>query len=273
MKKTYTGLFILLVSLAACQNRNTSNTTDLPGTALATDTLTYAYDSVKVSSKLVPAANTAATDTAKAVISYPVFEDTSLNDFIQGKVTTISKTDEKSEAKTYQEIVTAFINDFDTFKKQYKESAQIWFLDTRVEVLQQIPGYLPAKCTAFNYMGGAHPNTVHIYINYDLNKKQEILLDSLLVPDGIKELTAVAEKIFRKNEKLSPDASLKDTYFFENDVFKLPSNFTITKEGLKFLYNPYEIKAYVYGTTELLMPFSEIKTLLKPNPILSTVLN
>ncbi|WP_449436931.1 RsiV family protein [Pedobacter steynii] len=36
-----------------------------------------------------------------------------------------------------------------------------------------------------------------------------------------------------------------------------------------FLYNPYEIKAYVYGTTELVIPFSELKEIAKPNSLLS----
>ncbi|MNL65691.1 hypothetical protein D3C87_1900590 [compost metagenome] len=83
------------------------------------------------------------------------------------------------------------------------------------------------------------------------------------------KLTAVAEKIFRKNEKLSPTESLKDKYFFENDTFSLNQNFTITEKGLKFLYNPYEIKAYVYGTTELLIPFAELKDIAKPNSLLN----
>ncbi|MNV58716.1 hypothetical protein D3C71_1511030 [compost metagenome] len=108
-----------------------------------------------------------------------------------------------------------------------------------------------------------------VYWNLDPKTLNEISLESLIKEGSLPELTAIGERIFRKNEKLSPTASLKDNYFFEKDTFSLNSNFTITKEGLKFLYNPYEIKAYAYGSTELIIPFSELKAIAKPNTLLS----
>nr|WP_307866763.1 RsiV family protein [Pedobacter sp. ASV19] len=93
-------------------------------------------------------------------------------------------------------------------------------------------------------------------------------LDSLIKPGSLSALTATAEKIFRKNEKLTPKQSLADNYFFEKNTFSLPRNFTITGQGLKFLYNPYEIKPYAAGTTDLLVPFEQIKDILKHNPVL-----
>jgi len=49
---------------------------------------------------------------------------------------------------------------------------------------------------------------------------------------------------------------------------ELTRNFTITEQGLKFLYIPYEIKPFPAGTTELLIPFSDLKDLYLPNSIL-----
>ncbi|WP_285057564.1 DUF3298 and DUF4163 domain-containing protein [Pedobacter ginsengisoli] len=265
MRKT--GLFVLLISFMACQSEK--KTTDATDTTLsgAADTLTYSYDSVKVYSKNPLSRDKNTTDTSKAVISYPVFADEDVNDFILKKV--MLTADSGKNYTSYQAYAADFIKGFDDFQKTEKDSPQTWFLEIRNEVAAQKPGYLSVKSRFVSYMGGAHPNTVYTYHNYNTTSKQEILLDSLLLPGTMPKLTAVAEEIFRKNEKLSPEASLKDGYFFENNIFSLNHNFTVTTEGLKFLYNPYEIKAYVFGTTELLIPFSALKGIAKPNSLLS----
>lgn len=264
MKKL--ALFLITVSFMACQNEKKSvgntvttkpaNVTDLP----------FQYDSVKVYSKnIITAENTS--DTTKAVISYPVFSDQKINQFIEQKI--MGFANEGEHYSSYQDFTNAFIKNFDDFSKDNKDYSQTWFMDGKVEVVAQKPQYLSALITFVNYEGGAHPNSNFSYLNYNPVTHKEITLDSLISPEAMPKLTALAEKIFRKNEKLSPTASLKDSYFFENDKFSLNQNFTITTEGLKFLYNPYEIKAYAFGTTELLIPFAELKDIAKKNSLLN----
>ncbi|ATP55506.1 hypothetical protein CPT03_03025 [Pedobacter ginsengisoli] len=266
MKKL--GLFVIAIGFMACQSENkSSNTADTANLATSTDSLTFKYDSVKVYSKTPVSINKTVTDTSKAVISYPLFNDEKINQFIESKIKLTA--DSGKNYKTYNDYASDFIKGYDDFKKSEKDYPQTWFLDIKAKVVTQKPGYLSLLNTYVNYAGGAHPNSIFTYINYNPVTHQEILLDSLIQPGSMIKLTAIAEKIFRKNEKLSATASLKDGYFFEKDTFKLNDNFTITDQGLMFLYNPYEIKAYVYGTTELVIPFSELKEIAKPNSLLS----
>lgn len=264
MKKL--ALFLVSISFLACQNEkksvNTADTTSIERTA----DLSFKYDSVKVYSKNVVASENV-TDTSKAVITYPVFSDQKINQFIEQKI--MGFADEGEHFNTYQEFVNAFIKNFDDFRKENKDYGQTWFMDGKIEVVVQQPTYLSALVTYVNYEGGAHPNSNFTYLNYAPSTHKEIVLEDLISPDAMPKLTAVAEEIFRKNEKLSPTQSLKDSYFFEHDKFSLNQNFTITKEGLKFLYNPYEIKAYAYGITELLIPFAALKDIAKPNSLLN----
>lgn len=261
------GIFILLISFMACQSgKKTTGTTDsstVPGTA---DTLTFSYDSVKVYSTQPISKNKNVTDTSKAVISYPVFSDEQTNSFVLEKV--LLTADSGKNYKSYRAYTADFIKSFEDFQKT-EDRPQTWFLEIKNQVTVQKPAYLSVLSRYVSFMGGAHPNTVYTYLNYNPVTHQQILLDSLLLPGGMSGLTKVAEQIFRKNEKLTPTASLKDGYFFENDTFKLNKNFTITSEGLKFLYNPYEIKAYAFGTTELVIPFSALKEIAKPNSLLN----
>jgi len=265
MKKLY--ILLLAASFAACQSeRKAGGNTDSTAVAPTADQLSFKYDSVKVYSKnLVPATENGQ-DTTKAVISYPVFADQKINQFIEQKV--MNSANEGEHYTSYAGFTNAFVKNFDDFSKENKAYAQTWFMNGKVEVVAQRPQYLSLLYTYVNYEGGAHPNSSFTYLNYNPVSHQEIILDSLIKPGSMPKLTAIAEKIFRKNEKIAPDASLKDSYFFENDKFSLNQNFTITKEGLKFLYNPYEIKAYAFGTTELLIPFAELKEIARPNSLI-----
>lgn len=263
MKKL--ALFLIPICFIACQHEKKSVSTSDTTRVNHTD-LSFKYDSVKVYSKYTVTSENI-TDTTKAVILYPVFSDEKINQFIEQKM--MSFANEGEHYNTYQDFTTAFIKNFDDFNKENKSYGQTWFMDGKIEVLAHQPQYLSALITYVNYEGGAHPNSNFTYLNYDPANHREITLDALINPDAMSRLTEVAEKIFRQNEKLSPTESLKDSYFFENDKFSLNQNFTITKEGLKFLYNPYEIKAYAFGTTELLIPFAELKDIAKPNSLLN----
>ncbi|WP_316789454.1 DUF3298 and DUF4163 domain-containing protein [Pedobacter frigoris] len=260
-----------LISIqTACQSekKNTVNTGLTDSSMVAPpNSGAFKYDSVKVYSAPPVSPDKKVTDTSKAVISYPVFENESVNNFVLQKI--IGTADEGKKYSSYKAYADDFIKGFDDFRKSEKDYPQTWFLDINTKVIRQSADYLGLQITYVNYSGGAHPNSVYTYLNYDTKTAKEILLDSLILPGSMDKLTSIAEQIFRKNEKLSATASLKDGYFFENDKFKLNNNFTITDEGLKFLYNPYEIKAYVYGTTELLIPFSELKAIAKPNSLIS----
>lgn len=264
MKKL--ALFFITVSFIACQNEkksvSTTDTTNLSSHA----ELSFKYDSVKVYSKNT-VTHEKTIDTTKAMITYPVFADQQVNQFIEQKMMKFA--DEGEHYNTYQDFTSAFIKTFDDFSKENKAYGQTWFMEGKIEVVAQQPQYLSALITYVNYEGGAHPNSNFTYLNYNPSDHKEIVLDNLIKPNTMPKLTAIAEKIFRKNEQLSPTQSLKDSYFFENDKFSLNQNFTITKEGLKFLYNPYEIKAYAFGITELLIPFAELKDIAKPNSLLN----
>lgn len=264
MKKL--AMFLILLSFIAC--RNEKKTVNASAPADHTE-LSFKYDSVKVYSKNTVPGNGNIKDTSKAVIFYPVFVDEKINQFIAQKV--LNAANEGEHYATYQDFTNTFIKNYDDFIKENKGYAQTWFMDGKVEVKEQRPGYLSLLFTFVNYEGGAHPNSSFMYLNYDPQSHKEIILDSLIKPGAMPELTAVAEKIFRKNEKLSPTTSLKDNYFFENDTFSLNQNFSITNEGLKFLYNPYEIKAYAFGITELVIPFADLKDIAKPNSLLNPI--
>jgi len=68
---------------------------------------------------------------------------------------------------------------------------------------------------------------------------------------------------------LNPEDDLeKDGGLFENKI-AYNDNFAVTKEGLKFYYNNYEIAPYASGPTEILITYSELNDLISKNSILN----
>lgn len=268
--KRLTLVLILPVFCACTNQKKTDKVIDSAAavvTQTGTDSLSYTYDSVKVYSKNKISANKLITDTAKAVIVYPVFTDPAVNKFITDRVT--GSAGKEGMYKTYGEMAAGFIKEFDEFQAKNNSRNQTWFEDLNLSVKANYPDYLSVLYRYVDYKGGAHPNTLFTYLNYNPKNYQTITLDSIITSEGMPQLRAIAEQIFRKNEKLAPNANLADGYFFPGGVFALAETFTLSKEGILFLYNPYEIKPYVAGTTELTVPYSSIKDILKPSPVLA----
>ncbi|XHR98311.1 RsiV family protein [Mucilaginibacter sp. UC70_90] len=106
-------------------------------------------------------------------------------------------------------------------------------------------------------------------MNWDSKAGKNLRLADIFATGYHDKLNAVAEKIFRKNEKLSDTASLATNYFFKDNKFALNTNFSITPLGIKFLYNQYDIKPYAAGITELFIPYAQIKSLVQPGSVVS----
>ena len=57
--------------------------------------------------------------------------------------------------------------------------------------------------------------------------------------------------------------SLRDKgYLYSSDMF-VSDNFLLGKDGVTFIYNPYEIAPYEMGITELTLDYDDIEDILK----------
>ncbi len=232
--------------------------------ACAADSLSYQYKTLKKESK---ALITTDKDTIVSTIElkYPVFKNPVWNEQVTQLI--LNSETEKSNYATYDEYLNAFINASLEANAEEEEYPRSWSQDITVRVEPQFTGTQTLSLSFFSdsYTGGVHPNTSLIYVNYDIFSRKIIKLSDFINPIMMARLTYTASTIFRKQEGLSPTESLEN-FFFENQKFSLNTNFLITKKGLLFYYNPYEIRSYAEGPMELLVPYSAISTLLKINP-------
>jgi len=128
------------------------------------------------------------------------------------------------------------------------------------------------KINYYTYLGGAHGNYGTNFVNYSRKTGDKIKLDKLFTPNYREKLIKIAEKIYRDSNGIMPNETLGEKMGWFEDKFILPSAIGIGKDGLHLEYNPYEIRAYVYGSSSLLIPFSKLSSITPKNsPIANLV--
>lgn len=239
---------------------------DKPTAPSLADTLIYKYHTAKERSP--DCGKRPDSECTVAKVKYPVFKDQPiLNDSIQRKLAaTFNFGDHKISTvkELVHGVIKAYLADTDLIR-----SRGSYLLRASLKVMHQDPLLLIFEMDGHTYAGGAHGLDETAFLNWDVKKQKEITLNDILIIGYTKQLTATGEKIFRKDEKLSERASLADNYFFDKGKFSLNNNFMITPTGLLFLYNEYEIKSFAAGQTKLFIPYNQIKSLLRPNTVVS----
>jgi hypothetical protein len=159
-----------------------------------------------------------------------------------------------------------YINDT-TIAPEYKQS---WESAYKTSVLFNSNNILATENTEFLFEGGAHPLTYYIYANYNLSSGRKVILDDLFKPNYRATLDKIGERKFKEARKIKLNESLKTNgYLLEKDEFHLNTNFSISKLGLIFRFNEYEIGPYVLGAPEVFIPYSDLRYLIKPDGLLA----
>jgi hypothetical protein len=139
-----------------------------------------------------------------------------------------------------------------------------WTEETHTEVILNRDVVFSTRKSTYRYTGGAHGLGTEKYTSYGTDG-YELMLEQIVYPEKITELTQLAEGVFRQHYGIAPHGHLEDAGFsFEHNRFALSHNFGLSENGLVFHYNPYEIAPYALGPTTLLLPYHEIKHLLLP---------
>lgn len=254
-------LLILLfaITLSSCLHPNPLKVSP----AITRDTLKYTYQLVR--ERAEDCGNKPDSGCSVAKIKYPIFtaQDV-LNDTVSKKILSLF---DAHPDKDVQTRAKHFIAEYESFKKAKKHTLIPFALNLHVNVIRQDSSLLTFDAGGSSFSGNAHPIELTLFTNWNTATQTQIALSDIFVDGYQPKLNKIAEVIFRKNENLKDTSSLARDYFFKNNTFSLNTNFLITPIGIRFLYNEYEIKPYAAGMTDLLVPYSQIKPLLKPNTV------
>jgi hypothetical protein len=113
----------------------------------------------------------------------------------------------------------------------------------------------------YAFTGGAHGLQTRQFSVVSLWTGKEITLKDIFSDNYQVQLgQLLTEKVHAMNH-IPSSQNLKDAGFF-TDTVKPTENFYLTREGIGFYYNQYDIAPYATGSIDLFLPFREVKEIL-----------
>jgi len=118
--------------------------------------------------------------------------------------------------------------------------------------------------------GAAHPNSYTEVVNFDLKNGKLLKLADLFTP-GAKYLQALStyciQALKKQAKEHGEDALLDDDWIKRGAGAELTNydNWTITKKGLAVTFDPYQVAAYAAGPQSVVVPYSSLKDIIKPD--------
>jgi hypothetical protein len=113
------------------------------------------------------------------------------------------------------------------------------------------------------YTGGAHPNHHSLTVNFDLKTGRRIELAELFKP-GASYLKIISDYCVKDLKTKTGEMSDED--WIRSGAGPAKENFrswSITKKGILINFDPYQVAAYAAGPFEVLVPYDELKGVLR----------
>ena len=122
--------------------------------------------------------------------------------------------------------------------------------------------------------GAAHPNSYTEVVNFDLKNGKLLKLADLFLPGSkyLETLSNFCIQELKKQAKAQGDyAAMDDDWIKRGAGAELTNydNWTITKKGLGITFDPYQVAAYAAGPQNVLVPYSAVKEIIKPDSMVT----
>ncbi len=120
---------------------------------------------------------------------------------------------------------------------------------------------LSFKLLSNSYLGGAHSNPMTKGVTFDIVSNKVLSFETMY----INNINVVNATLNRLIEQYVEDNNLSEIlYPFEKGQLPLPykDNFYLTKKGVTYIYNPYEIAPFAAGIINIPIPYEKLLDIL-----------
>jgi len=155
-----------------------------------------------------------------------------------------------------QELSNLLIKEYRLLEKDLVvDSADIgssynWEIIKNNKVIYQSDKYLSFVNKVYAYTGGAHGNKIEDYYSFSLESDCLLNASEFFKPNSCDKIIEL--------QKSALMAKGKDMTEFYPEGFSCQSNFYITKDGVVFHYNQYDIASYAAGPFNILIKTKSI---------------
>jgi len=117
--------------------------------------------------------------------------------------------------------------------------------------------------------GAAHPNQITSVLNFDVKNGKKLTLADLFNPKSnyLNVISAYCIKDLKQQAQRNKDTMLSDDTIQTGASARADNykSWAITKKGLWITFDPYAVAAYAAGPQHVLVPYSALKDILKPD--------
>ncbi len=157
-------------------------------------------------------------------------------------------------------LAARLIEDYRTFRADFPDSRQEWTIDREITLETMAFGLSTIRIDDVRYTGGAHGAANTFYKSFDPESGAQLRLGDLADAAGLDSLRVLGEAAFRAERGIAPGTTLQDAGFFvwDDSRFALSDNFGVTRAGLVFHYNAYDVAPYALGPTTITLPWADV---------------
>lgn len=230
----------VLILLTSCTSKPTSQETEIE-TPLSFRTETLEKESC------------VGENCAKLKLSWPVASGNdaadNINLAIEEKMSFMVQTGE--DIAPLDSMIARYFRSFESFKKDIPDSYGGWEIEATAEVSYQSDSTLSIYFSQFSFLGGAHPNSMVSFLNFDPKTGDALSDDRLILNET--EVFNLTEQKFTKYHEVENGVNLVDDgrFFLPETGFFLANAIGFKDDKFWVIYIPYEIGPYVLGYTEL----------------------
>lgn len=162
----------------------------------------------------------------------------------------------------FDEIADSLMSNYISVQQEFNDYHTSWYIHANSEITGLFNNTISIRNEEEIYTGGANTFYNLTFANFNLKTGKYLALDDIINKNNIAKVENIGKGIFFEMKVIPKDQSLEQAgYWFENKVFSLNDNFSITDSGLVFFYNLYEIASRSEGTTKLFIPKEKLNSL------------
>jgi len=188
-----------------------------------------------------------------------------INKYIMGYLLdSIYSAPNEGSNSSIENLISLFFNDYINVRNEMEGTdypAFPWGLEINGQVLKVNNLFISYTVGYYIFTGGAHPNGYTRYMNFNPLTGEVLTVSDVFTQGFEKKLNTLLEKKARSFFGLNENEPLNEVLF--EDKIEYNGNFTFNDNGIEFLYNRYEIAAYVFGEISLEIPYSDLNSILK----------
>lgn len=159
--------------------------------------------------------------------------------------------------KTYREDCSEIIEMSKEFGESMIPVACNWASSIQGQFLKAYKGYIPYRSDTYNYTGGAHGGRTVLCRNFNFKSGEAASEDDIFKENYEEKLTALLV------EKAVEYVGEENAEVLWKEEIKPNGNFVLSKEGILYIFNQYEIAPYAAGVIELDIPWDEVADIVK----------